>query len=188
MKLLSFAFILIGFIATVNGQVNNSILSKLPKPAYLNHVYYYTADSLIGLEQMPAHMNTNANAMSFGGGEAGYTLDGERSSARIKAGDTIRFVIRMAMASIDPSMIIKLYKFDSKKGSRIANLSNRGKGKRDAGYMGIAINVQKSENDTYLLIPASKLAPGEYGFLNMMMVNGSGRNIGYTVFAFGVDE
>src|ERR1700681_4106905 len=122
MKPLSFAFIMVGFIATVNAQVNNSTLSKLPKPAFMNHVYYYAADSLIGLEQMPAHMTTNANAMSFGGGEAGYTLDGERSSARIKAGDTIRFVIRMAMASIDPSMIIKLYKFDSKKGSRIANL------------------------------------------------------------------
>jgi hypothetical protein len=188
MKLLTTAFILIGLISTVNAQVSNATLSKLPKPAYLNHVYYYAADSLIGLEQIPAHMNTNANTMSFGGGDAGYTLDGDRSSARIKAGDTIRFVIRMSMTSIDPSMIIKLYKFDSKKGSRIANLSNQGKGKRDTGYMGIAFNVQKSENDTYLLIPASKLTPGEYGFLNMMMVNGSGRNIGYTVFAFGVDQ
>src|ERR1700730_15471899 len=106
MKPLTTAFILVGFIASVDAQMNNATLSKLPKPAYLNHIYYYDADSLIALEQMPARMNTNASAISFGGGGAGYTLDGEKSGVRVKAGDTIRFVIRMAMASIDPSMII----------------------------------------------------------------------------------
>ncbi len=89
MKPLTFSFIMImvGFIATANAQVNNATLSKLPKPAFLNHIYYCAADSLIGLEQMPAHMTTKGNAMSFGGGEAGYTMDGERSPIRIKAGD-----------------------------------------------------------------------------------------------------
>jgi hypothetical protein len=188
MKPLSMAFILAGFILFVNAQVDNASLSKLPKPAFLNHIYYYAADSLTALEKMPAQIGTKTNAMSFGGGEPGYTLDGERSTIRIKAGDTIQFVLRMGMASIDPSMIIRLYKFDSKKGNRYAILTNQGRGKKNTGFDGLAFNVQKSENSIYLLIPASKLGPGEYGFLNMMMVNGSGRNISYTVFAFGVDR
>jgi hypothetical protein len=45
----------------------------------------------------------------------------------------------------------------------------------------------KSGSEDYILMPAAPLLPGEYGFINMMMVSGRGRDASYTVFAFGAD-
>jgi hypothetical protein len=89
-------------------------------------------------------------------------------------------------------MMIKLYKFDSKKGNREAIVNSQGgmfeRGKSTNNSNEVSFNIQKSGSDDFIIIPASRLAPGEYGFLNMMMVNNAGsRSMSYTVFAFGVD-
>ena len=56
------------------------------------------------------------------------------------------------------------------------------------GIPDIVFKVQKSGKDIYMIMPATPLKPGEYGFMNMMMATGSGRNINHTVFAFGIEE
>ena len=65
----------------------------------------------------------------------------------------------------DPSMMIKLYRFTSAKGNREAVLSSQPGtfGKAKSSDNEIACSVQKSGSDTYILIPDTKLAPGEYG-------------------------
>lgn len=45
----------------------------------------------------------------------------------------------------------------------------------------------KSGADVYILIPASRLGPGEYGFVNMMQMSSSGSHASYTFFTFGID-
>jgi hypothetical protein len=92
---------------------------------------------------------------------------------------------------MDPSMIVKLYKFDTKNGNREAIVSSQGGmfsgGKSKHTASEISFNIMKSGSDDYIMMPASRLVPGEYGFINMMMMNGGGRDASYTVFAFGVD-
>jgi hypothetical protein len=95
------------------------------------------------------------------------------------------------MSMVDPSMMIRLYKFESGKGSRVAILNSQGgaysKGKTPGSINEISFNVLK-ETEDFIMIPASRLVPGEYAFLNMMLMNGGGgRNKSYTVFAFGID-
>jgi hypothetical protein len=179
MKLFAICLIFFGFIYYADGQTHTP-----SSPMYLNHIYYILPDSLTALEQNTARMESK-------GREGDFIMDGEKSTLRIKAGDSIRFAVKIAMTMMDPSMMIKLYKFESKKGSRVAIVSNQGgkNNKKNSGYANeINFNVQK-ESDDFILIPAARLGPGEYGFLNMMLMNASssGRSMSYTVFAFGVD-
>jgi hypothetical protein len=179
------------FSHQMKGQSNTTSSHKIPDPQYVNNVYYLQADSLITLEQTEARMKSKTKAFGYGGSEAGFVMDGEKSMVRIKAGDTIRFAIKLAMSLGDPSMMIKLYKFNPKKGNREAIISSQGgiynSGKNTADANEVKFNVQKPTPDTFIIIPSSGLAAGEYGFLNMMMVHGSGMKLSYTVFAFGVD-
>ncbi|HEY4965529.1 MAG TPA: hypothetical protein VII28_03980 [Puia sp.] len=191
MKPLAIYFILIlillGMASRMEGQTSHSASS----PAFINHIYYSLSDSLISLEQNGARMESKTKAMGYGGSEGGFYMDGAKSNMRIHASDSIRFMVKMNMAMMDPSMMIKLYKFDSKNGNREAILSSQGGmfsgGKSKHTTSEISFNIMKSGSEDYIMMPASRLAPGEYGFINMMMANGGGRDASYTVFAFGVD-
>jgi len=172
----------------LQAQAKSPDAPKPPDPPFMNHVYCWQADTLLSLEQVDAQIVSKTKALGFGGGESGYAIKGERSPVRVKAGDHLRFAVKLAMA--DPSMTIKLYRFDIRKGGREAVLNSSG-GPYSRGNKNntseISLNVQKSGQDLYIILPAPGLAPGEYGFLNMMMARQSGYNISYTVFAFGVD-
>ena len=188
MKPLTIYLILFYFSYTAVGQMNNSAMSG---PQFLNHIYYYRGDSLIELEQTSGKIESKTKAMGYGGSEGLLLVNGERSAVRVKGGDTVRFAIKLGMSMMEPSMLIRLYKFNLKKGNREAILSSQGgmysRDKSPANADEIPFNVQKGTDD-YIIIPGSRLAPGEYGFMNMMMVNGAGgRNMSYTIFAFGID-
>jgi hypothetical protein len=184
MKPLTIAFILIASVHNLNAQTNNAAAPKTPDPQFLNQVYYYPGDSLIALEKTNAYLKSKMKG--FGGAETSYTMDGASCPIRIKAGDNQQFVVRLGMSMADPSMMIKLYKFDSRKGKRESTISNK-RGSNDGGNEGIAFNIKKSGSDVYIMIPAVNLTPGEYGFLNVMMMNGNPMNAAYTSFAFGID-
>ena len=188
MKPLTIYLILIILAFPGESQTNHS--SSLP--LFLNHIYYYMPDSLVSLEQNSARMESKTKGMGYGGSEGGFYMDGAKSNVRIRAGDSIHFIVKMNMGMMDPSMMIRLYKFDSKKGNREAIVSSQGgmfnRGKSVNNASEISCNMQKSGAEDFIMIPAARLAPGEYGFLNLMMVNNAGsRNASYTVFAFGVD-
>ncbi|HTS45842.1 MAG TPA: hypothetical protein VMH01_15690 [Puia sp.] len=187
MKPLTIGLILIICIYNVNAQTNNTATAKAPDPQFLNHVYFYHADSLASLEQIEARYKSKPKG--FGGNETGFEMNGEKSPVRIKAGDTIRFAVKMNGMMSDPTTMIKLYHFDSRKGNREAIMNSQSSmySKAKEPENTIAFNVQKSGNDVFIIMPASALGTGEYGFLNMMLMNGGGMKMSYTVFAFGVD-
>jgi hypothetical protein len=189
MKKITIYLILAVFAFRVEGQTNHATASG---PLFLNHIYYFLPDSLISLEQNTARMESKTKAMGYGGSEGGFYMDGAKSDVRIRAGDSIRFMVKMNMAMMDPSMMVKLYKFDSKKGNREAIVSSQAGmfsgGKSKSNTCEISFNIQKSGPEDFILVPASRLVPGEYAFLNLMMMNGAGsREASYTVFAFGID-
>jgi hypothetical protein len=91
---------------------------------------------------------------------------------------------------MDPSSMMQLYRFEPKKGSRLALIGDQGRfGSKDVSRNQLHFDVQKSGTDVYILIPSEKLVPGEYGFMNMMTMNGAGngRNMSFTFYSFGID-
>jgi hypothetical protein len=152
-----------------------------PNPPYLNTVYYWAAaDSLLMLEKTNGEIRNKFRY--FGGGSGpNLVLDGPHSSVRLKSGDGTRFVVKLS-GMMDPSSLIKLYRLDPQKKSRETTMSQ---GSRNV----VDCNVQKSGADVSIFIPTVRLAPGEYGFQNTMMMNGAGTTqMSYTFFAFGVDQ
>jgi hypothetical protein len=119
----------------------------------------------------------------------GYTMDGGRSALRIRTGDSLRFMIKMVSAMGDPSTLIQLYRFDSKKDSRQAVTGSQSRfGGSKESKVQVSFDVQKSGTDVFILIPSTRLAPGEYGFMNSMAMNRSGMtSVTYTFYTFGID-
>ncbi|HMH24069.1 MAG TPA: hypothetical protein VK563_19935 [Puia sp.] len=184
------AFLILLSAGSSLGQSGTAQFAKSPNPQFINRLYYYRADSLSTLEQVEGSVQTKMKALGFGGSESIYSLDGSRSTIRIRAADTLRFALKTGTMMDDPSRMIRLYWFDSKKGSRETILSSQGRfsaGKSKPNKNEIAFDVQKSGNDVYLFIPSARLAPGEYGFMNVMMMKNTGTNMSYTFSAFGID-
>jgi hypothetical protein len=190
MKPLSISLILFLFFRFAEGQ-GQQTASALPDPPYLNHIYHIAADSLISLEQIDAHMIVKPKAFGFGGSESGFSMHGDKSPVRIKATDTLRFVIKIASSMMDPGSMIRLYVLNSKKGNREAILDSHEyayyHSKDKDNTAGIPYNVQKLNNEVFVILPASRLASGEYAFMNSTQVSGGGPRASYIFYAFGID-
>jgi hypothetical protein len=187
---LLFFLLAVAFQDSSQAQTTTTANAGSHDPTYLNQVYFWAPDSLMALEKTSAEMKAKMKAMGFGGGGTGYVLEGVRSAIRIKTGDNLRFAIKLG-GMADPSMMIKLYQLEPKKKTREAMLSSQGgmfNKSSSSTNNGIDYNVQKSGTDVYILIPATRLAPGEYGFMNMMQMSGGGTQITYTFFTFGIDR
>jgi hypothetical protein len=158
-----------------------------PNPAFLNQVYYYWSDSLLACPKTEGQMENKMKAMGFGGSQMGYTMDGSKAALRIKAGDSLRFVVKMVTMG-DPSSMLQLLRFESKKDSRQAVMSTQGRfGGNKNPKNQVSFDIQRSATDVFILIPSSRLTPGEYGFMNQMMMKQSGTSVTYTFYTFGID-
>ena len=162
--------------------------AHIPNPAFLNQVYYYWSDSLLACPKTEGEMSNKMKAMGFGGSQMSYIMDGGRSALRIKAADSLRFVVRMTTMMGYPSSLVQLYKFDPKKDGREAVVSSQSRfgGNKDHKSQ-ISFDVQRSGTDVFILIPSARLAPGEYGFMNSTMMKQNGATFTYTFFTFGID-
>jgi len=162
---------------------------KAPNPSFLNQVYYYWSDSLLACPKADGRMESKMKALGFGGVQMGYTMDGERSALRIRAADSLHFAVRSAGgAMMDPSTMFQLFRLEPKKGTRQAVMSSQSRyGGSSNPKNQVSFDIQKSGTDVFILIPSARLAPGEYGFMNKMQMNGGGMNMSYTFYTFGVD-
>lgn len=158
-----------------------------PNPAFLNQVYYYWSDSLLPCPKTEGQMENKMKVMGFGGSQMAYTMDGSKAALRIKAGDSLRFVVKMVTMG-DPSSMLQLLRFESKKDSRQAVMSTQSRfgGNKDQKNQ-VPFDIQRSATDVFILIPSSRLTPGEYGFMNQMMMKQSGTTVRYTFYTFGID-
>ena len=174
------SFLLIAITAFGTGARAQQTPTGGPNPQYLNTIYFWAADSLLSLEKTTGQVKNKMRYFGAGSGPS-YVMDGPRSAIRIRATSDSRFVVKLS-GMMDPSSMIKLYRFEGQKKSRETSMNQGNKNVVDC-------NVQKSGADVYILIPSAKLSPGEYGFQNMMMMNGAGSTqMSYTFFAFGVDQ
>jgi hypothetical protein len=193
MKSVFLIFIAVIFCTrTADAQSNNGNTPAGPQPQYLNNVYLLKKDSLVSLEKTQAELKNKTKALGFGGNETAYVMDGGSSPFRIKMADDMRFMVKMNSSMMDPTAMIKLYRFDSGKSEREAVMGGGGgmfnKKKNVGSGVEVQCNIQKSGSDIFTITPGTKLAPGEYGFLNMMMMTANGSKPRYTIFAFGVDQ
>lgn len=188
MNRILFLLLTILFRVALPAQTTAVTTAGTHDPTFLNHVYFWAPDSLVALEKTNGEMKPKMKALGFGGGGSAYVLQGARSPVRIRAADNMRFAVKLS-GMADPSTMIKLYQLDPQKKTREAVISSSGgmfsKSSRTNG--GIEFNVQKSGADVYILLPTTRLAPGEYGFMNWMQATSSGTQISYTFFTFGID-
>ena len=170
-----------------SGGTPSTAAAHAPNPAFLNQVYYYWSDSLLPCPKTEGQMENKMKAMGFGGSQMGYTMDGGKAALRIKAGDSLRFVVKMVTMG-DPSSMLQLLRFESKKDSRQAVMSTQSRfgGNKDHKNQ-VSFDIQRSATDVFILIPSSRLTPGEYGFMNQMMMKQSGTSVMYTFYTFGID-
>src|SRR5688572_12889185 len=86
------------FICVVLSAVSTMNLhaqENYPVPEFSNEVYILKKDSLPVLQRLEktrARMDNKAKAGGFGGFESGYTIEGDRSSTRLKTGEGFTFV------------------------------------------------------------------------------------------------
>jgi hypothetical protein len=122
--------------------------AKYPEPEFSNEVYFLNKDSMKArrLEKESSKMDTKMKMAGFGGGESGYTVEGEKSPVRIGTGEGLSFVFStgasarkssgasdsvmrvngmdpaemsdMTGGMSDPANSISLYKTESGKGQR----------------------------------------------------------------------
>ena len=182
------SFLLLLLVAAQTTLAQSGSATKIPDPAFLNQVYCYRGDSLLALGRTDGRMENKVKALGFGGSQMGYSLEGPRSAIRIPKTDTLRFVVKLAGSMMDPSMMLQLYRFEPKKNNRIALLSSHSRfGGEEDSKNTVRLDVQTGGANIFILIPAEKLAPGEYGFMNKMALTQSGANVSYTFYDFGVD-
>lgn len=183
-------FLLSGFLLGTlwsAAQSSRPAAATAPDPPYLNQVYYFWSDSLLACPKTDGEMSNKVKALGFGGSQMSYAMDGSRSALRIKAADSLRFVVKMTSMAGDPTNAVQLIRFESKKDTREAMLSSQSRfGSKDYKNQ-VAYDVRRSGSDVFILIPSARLAPGEYGFMNSMMMKQSGIKIAYTFYTFGVD-
>ena len=110
-------------MAKVNGQIKKT---TNPQPEYLNAIYFIRQDSLLMVEKVQAEMKNKTKALGFGGSEAGYFIEGPNSPFRINVKDRMQFAVRLNSSMMDPTMMIKLYRFESGKNDRKAILGGGG--------------------------------------------------------------
>ena len=164
---------------------------SLPEPEFMNQVYQYDKvnKKLVELESVKAEMKSKIKIM--GGGSVVYSMEGSKSEARINSekinSENSSFMIAMNGGTMmsDPSMTMSLYKLDSKKGKREAPMSQSGgMGNREKDEYLVDIKFKKLKEGVYEIVIKGKLEKGEYGFINRMGMNPSGK---LTVCAFGID-
>jgi hypothetical protein len=176
------------FILLVSDAQNKD---SIPDPEFINQVYHYNKQEkkLSPLEKTESEMKSKVKVMGVGGMKQLYTIDGSRSDIRLSA-DDVYFVISMGGGMMmDPSSMINLHKFESKKKSREATIA-------DVGYMGgnkqkddgsISLNFKKLRDGVFAIIPSKKLEKGEYAFINKMDMSGGGMSMKMGAFAFAID-
>ena len=152
--------------------------SNLSKPDYIGVVYYLGPSSkLLALDRDVPYPKAGLRALGFGGARAGVELDKEKASLRLPSNEELSFVVQLA-EGVDPREF-QLYPLEVKNGKRQLVLTSGNPFKGPRLLLPIQINISRHRENSYKIMPGSKLAVGEYVFM-------SGGSV--EVFCFGVDR
>lgn len=156
----------------------------------VNHIFYVgDSNKLESLEKVEVEMKSKSRLAGFGGSTSAYMMAGSSSSVQLIK-QRPEFAINLA-GMMDPSQMIRLYRFDKKDNAREYIVSKMGAmGKNSStNTEGIRFSVRKNDKGVFFLLPDEPLAAGEYAFINMMMMSGGGGRgtmPTYTAFAFSI--
>lgn len=167
--------------------VKASAQTKQPVPANLNEINATNGKTLTILEKSSCKVVTKAKKLGFGGAETRFVVDKDKSTVRLKEGDSA-FLVTMNDNAGDPSTWFTLYKATVKDGKRSA-LWVKSKVLTVGSSPGedlITYTVRKVSGTSYQITPAKKLEKGEYFFVAMGTGVAHGGK-GYDVFAFGIE-
>lgn len=179
--------LLIVFAVSLLRVFGNSKIDSIPDPEFINQVYHIDKinQKLIDLEKANSEMKMKMKMLGMGGGSQAYEMDGNHSPVRFGA-DENSFVLSVGSTSMmsDPSMTLSLYKFEVKKNKREATMMQySGRGQSNNNNT-LELKFKKLKEGVFEVVVPKKLEKGEYGFVNMSMMNAGGKVV---VYAFGVD-
>jgi hypothetical protein len=159
---------------------------------------YFMADSnkLVAVAEESAAMATKMKLGGFAGSSTAYIIEGPSSSLHINNQSpsfTIKLLNMGSMAmQMDPSNMMRLYKFESKGKNRESAINKSGvMGVGATSNMdGIKFTVKQGENSICILTPAEPLGPGEYSFVNLTAPKdvSNRRKITYAAFSFSIGK
>jgi hypothetical protein len=156
---------------------------KVQEPEYIGVVFSLDpSGALSPLERQPLNVKMKVKAMGYGGGEKSIVFNGSASPVRFKAGQDIRFVVRLDFPGIDPEGLIKLDALKVSKDQReivIVKVGPMGTSSKSTnGESMVPLNAIKYGEQSFEFSPAGPLAPGEYAI---------GTKGGQDGFLFGID-
>ena len=190
-----------------------SSVPNFPVPDYSNEIYYFKKDEskLMRLEKNSSKFDHKTKAGGFGGVQAGYEMDGDRSSARLKERPDHVFlyysgppagsnpssdsVMRangmdpamMNMSHRDPSQLIELFEVITDKGVRkVVTVSSQGMkllGGKKKDSKKYTTSIRQVKPGYYEIIVDKPLPKGEYAFV----FQGMGISGDVTLFAFAIE-
>ena len=159
------------------------------EPEFIGDAFLIKNNETVPVNKTLATFTAKANATMyiFGVGtiKGRVEIPGAKASVRTESGN-IQLIVRAIDNQSDPLSIISIFKFETKKNKRRADVSKAGtfSGAELGNFNAVDFNAKKYGTSSYLVsIPAA--APGEYGITVSNPNNRDGKSI--VVSSFGVD-
>jgi hypothetical protein len=154
------------------------------EPQYVGTVYWL--DSVQGkaaaLEHQQLSSQTKVKAMGYGGARAMLSFKGRTSSVRLTSEQQV-FIVRLDTEGLNPGLMIGLNVLKTTKNAREITTASAGfmgmGAKTAAGETAIPLRFEKYGGHSFKIIPAERLAPGEYVIWT--------KPTGHLGYLFGVD-
>lgn len=158
-------------------------VKKVQEPEYIGVVFSLDpAGTLSPLERQQANIQTKVKAFGYGGAQSSSVFKGSKSPVRFKAGQDIRFVVRLNAPGIEPDSLVKLNVLKVAKDQREIVMAKAGAmgfgAKSTNGEAQRPLNFSKYGEQSLQVSPAGPLDPGEYVITTMG---------GQSGFLFGID-
>src|SRR6266446_1458304 len=136
---------------------------KVPEPENIGVIYYLdsASNALVGTERQIVRGRAKLRALGFGGYRVVAEVEREHSSLRLKAGQTLEFVLQLPWG-IDP-LKMRLYRLEAKDGKRQVVFGSATLMTAKTGYF--QVNVTRFGEHSYKFATANPLTPGEYAFM-----------------------
>src|SRR4030095_14198966 len=134
--------------------------SNPAKPEYIGVVYYLTPSAkLLALDRQVPSPHARLKAFGFAGAEATVELDKEKAELRLPPNQDLSFVVQLT-DGVDPREF-QLYPLEVKNRKRRIVLTSGNPFRGPQVLLPIQINMSKYGENSYKIVPASKLAAGE---------------------------
>jgi hypothetical protein len=164
----AFQFIAVALTACLYQIGVSQAATKTVEPEYIGVFVALNRSTgrLMELERHMASQHTKLKALGFGGGEGYVEIPGEKSPVRFRADAIPPFLVRVSSQQVDPQTSVILIRWTVKKGNRqltVATAGAFGIGSKTAtGDNFLAFNAARYGENSFSIVPAQPLPPGEY--------------------------